>query len=75
MTLDLAEIALRRGDTERVRVLASEYAAWEETAYVQAAGVAIWARTLLAQSEGRHADALAECLRGVARPRSCLGAH
>jgi len=58
--LDLAQIALYRGEMSRVRELASEYAAWEETAYVQAAGTAIWARLLLAQSELRHEDALRE---------------
>ena len=29
--LDLATIALHRGDTERVRELAAEYAAWDDT--------------------------------------------
>ena len=60
MILDLAQIALHRGDLERVRAIASGYAAWEETAYLQAAGVASWARGLLAQAEGRHDDVVHE---------------
>jgi hypothetical protein len=67
--LEVATIALRRGDNERVRELAVEYASWEETANRQAAGVRIWARTLLAQAEARDDDALAECL-GALRDRS-----
>ena len=63
--LQLAEIALWRGDTERARELSVEYASWEETVNVQAAGVRIWARALLAQAEAREQDALAECLGGL----------
>ena len=40
--LDLAQVAIHRGDTERVLELVSEYAAWEESAHVQARGVRIW---------------------------------
>ena len=60
--LDLAQIALYRGETEHVRELAGEFAAWHDTTSFQALGVGVWARVLVAQAEGRHADALAACL-------------
>ncbi len=56
--LELAQIALYRGEPDRVRELVTEYAAWERTAYGQSAGVATLARMLLAQTEGRHEDVL-----------------
>ncbi len=59
--LDLAQMALYRGETERVAGLAAEYASWTETANRQAAAVGIQARVLIAQSEGRHDDALRDC--------------
>jgi tetratricopeptide (TPR) repeat protein len=68
MMLDIAVVALRRGDTEKVRELATEYATWDETAYAQAMGVRSWARTLVAQAENRHDDALAESLDGLRDP-------
>jgi class 3 adenylate cyclase/tetratricopeptide (TPR) repeat protein len=68
MMLDIAVVALRRGDTEKVRELATEYATWDETAYAQAMGVRTWARTLVAQAENRHDDALAESLDGLRDP-------
>ena len=60
--LDLAQMALYRGELERVVGLAAEYASWGESANTQATGVRIWARVLIAQAEGRHDDALSECL-------------
>ena len=66
--LDLALIALRRGDNNRARELAGEFAAWEESTYLQATSVRLWARVLVAQSEERHDDALAECLAGLRGP-------
>jgi tetratricopeptide (TPR) repeat protein len=66
--LELAEVAMRRGDTERVRELVSEYAAWEESTHVQVRGVRMYARVLIAQVDGRHEDAVAECLRGLRDP-------
>jgi len=60
--LDLAQMALYRGEFERVPGLAAEYAAWGETASTQATGVRIWARALIAQAEGRHDDVLSECV-------------
>jgi len=63
--LDLAQMSLYRGELERVVELAAEYASWGETASVAAAGVRIWARVLIAQAEGRHDDALSECLDGL----------
>ena len=63
--LDLAQMALYRGEHERVCELAGEYATWTDTAHVQVHGVGIWARTLVAQAEARHDDALRECLGGL----------
>jgi tetratricopeptide (TPR) repeat protein len=68
MMLVLAQMSLYRGERERVHELAAEYAAWNETANVQATNVRSWARELLAQVEGRHDDALRESI-------SCLGDH
>ena len=68
MMLVLAQMSLYRGESERVHELAAEYAAWNETANVQATNVRSWARELLAQVEGRHDDALRESM-------SCLGDH
>ncbi len=58
----VAEMALYRGELERVSELAAAYAAWGDTENVTAAGVRIWARVLIAQAEGRHDDAMSECL-------------
>ena len=60
--LFVATMALFRGDLERVSELAAGYAAWGDTQNATAAGVRIWARVLIAQAEGRHGDASAECL-------------
>ncbi|HZO48551.1 MAG TPA: AAA family ATPase [Gaiellaceae bacterium] len=60
--LDLATIALHRGELERVRELAGPFTTWADTAHVQVWGVGVWARVLVAQAEGRDADALQECL-------------
>ena len=68
MFLDLAQIALWRGDAQRVREIASDVAAWDETAYVQAASVRQLARILVAQAEARDDDALAECFAGLREP-------
>ena len=68
MFLDLAQIALWRGDAQRVRDIASDIAAWDETAYVQAASVRQLARILVAQAEARDDDALAECFAGLREP-------
>jgi predicted ATPase/class 3 adenylate cyclase len=59
--LDLAQIALFRGETDRVRVLAGDYAGWTDTAHIQVWGIGVWGRVLMAQAEGRHGDALALC--------------
>jgi len=61
--LDLAQMALYRGELERVLELAAPYAAWGETADLQATGVRILAGVQIAQAEHRHDDALSECLR------------
>ncbi len=66
--LDLAQMALYRGEDGRVRELVAEFATWEDSANVQGQGVLIWARTLLAQAEGRHEDALAMCLDALGDP-------
>ena len=68
MMLDLATVALNRGETERAREIASEYAAWEESAHVQVRGVRLWARVIVAQVDGRHDDAVADCIRGLQDP-------
>ncbi|MGI8974585.1 MAG: ATP-binding protein [Gaiella sp.] len=60
-TLDLAWMALHRGENDRVPDLVAEYASWSETANVQATGVRIWAGVLLAYAEGRYGDALRAC--------------
>ena len=61
--LDLAQMALYRGELEQVLELAAPYAAWGETASTQAKGVRSWAYVQIAQAEHRHDDALSECLR------------
>jgi tetratricopeptide (TPR) repeat protein len=68
MRLDLATVAMYRGEIERARELASEYAAWEESPHVQARGVRYWARVIIAQLEGRHEDAVAECIQALRDP-------
>ena len=68
MMLDLAIVALHRGDTERARELAIEYTDWQETAHEQAAGVRIWARVVVAQAEARHEDVLADCVDALNEP-------
>jgi tetratricopeptide (TPR) repeat protein len=62
LTLDLATVALARGEYEQAAAMAREIAAWRETARVQARGAGHWARMLLALAEGRPGDAVAECL-------------
>jgi hypothetical protein len=64
--LDLATIALLRGDNERAAELASPFTSWRDSARVQARGVGVWARSLVATASGRHGDALAECTAGLA---------
>jgi tetratricopeptide (TPR) repeat protein len=59
--MDLATIALRRGENERAAELAGPFASWRDSARVQARGVGVWARSLVATASGRHADALAQC--------------
>ncbi|MFN2471995.1 MAG: AAA family ATPase [Gaiellaceae bacterium] len=66
MQLDLATIALRRGESERAAELAAPFASWRDSARVQDRGVGIWARALVAAIGGRHADALAECTAALA---------
>ncbi len=61
MVLMVAQMALHRGEHERVPELAAGYTAWDDSEYISAAGVAIWARVLIAQAEGRHGDASSEC--------------
>ncbi|RDI73452.1 Adenylate/Guanylate cyclase catalytic domain-containing protein [Gaiella occulta] len=61
MALDLATIALARGERERVIELTRELATWRRMANIQAREVGVWARALLALAEDRSADALAEC--------------
>jgi tetratricopeptide (TPR) repeat protein len=68
MKLDLATVAMYRGEIERARELAAEYAAWEDSPHVQARGVRYWARVIIAQLEGRHEDAVAECFEGLRDP-------
>jgi class 3 adenylate cyclase/tetratricopeptide (TPR) repeat protein len=64
--LDLATIALLRGQSERVAELAAPFTSWGKSARVQARGVGVWARALVAMAEGRYADALAECRSALA---------
>ena len=59
--LDLASMALHRGEVERVSDLVTEYASWTETANVQATGIRIWAGALLPSSEGRYGEVLRAC--------------
>jgi class 3 adenylate cyclase/tetratricopeptide (TPR) repeat protein len=68
MMLDVATVAMHRGETERARELASEYAAWDESAHVQVRGVRLWARVIVAQMDGRHEDAVADCIHGLHDP-------
>ena len=68
MILDLATVAMHRGETERARELVSEYAAWDESAHVQARGVRLWARVILAQLDRRHEDAVADCVQALHDP-------
>jgi predicted ATPase len=64
--LDLAYVALHRGENPRVIELVAEYSNWERDVNLQTRGVGMWARALLAQAEGRHEDALALCLDALA---------
>jgi hypothetical protein len=64
--LDLATIALLRGEYERAAELAAPFTSWRDSARVQARGVGVWARSLVAAASGRHADALAECTAALA---------
>jgi predicted ATPase len=59
--LDMATIALARGDLERAVELAAPFTSWRDNARVQARGVGVWARAIVALAEGRFHDALAEC--------------
>ena len=60
--LFVAQMALHRGEPERVSELAAGYADWGDTENATAAGVRIWARVLIAEAEGRDREAAAECL-------------
>ena len=60
--LDLAQIALYRGNPEEVVALVSEYALWEVSTNVLENGIRIWAGVLLAHAEGRHRDTTQMCL-------------
>ncbi len=60
--LDLASLALLRGESARAVELAFPYTAWGDTARVQSRGVGIWARAIVAAAELRFVDAVAECV-------------
>jgi predicted ATPase len=64
--LELATVALARGENERVVALAGPLTSWRDDARVQARGVGVWARALVALAEGRTGDAAAECLSALA---------
>jgi class 3 adenylate cyclase/predicted ATPase len=66
MQLDLAVLALRRGENERAAELAGPYASWRDSARVQARGVGVWARALVASASGRYAEVVAECAAALA---------
>jgi hypothetical protein len=59
--LELATIALRRGENGRAAELAAPYTSWRESARVQARNIGVWARSLAAMASVRQADAVAEC--------------
>ena len=63
--LDLAQIAFHRGEADRVVELAGDYTGWDDATHVQVRGVGVWARVLVAQAEGRHAEALAACIEAL----------
>ncbi len=63
--LDLATLALLRGESERAVELASPYTAWGDTARVQSRGMGLWARAIVAAAELRFEDAVAECVRAL----------
>jgi class 3 adenylate cyclase/predicted ATPase len=63
--LDLALIALYRGDAGRADDLAREYTSWVDETNIQASEVGVWSCVICAQAEGRHVDVLAQCLDGL----------
>ena len=69
MRLDLATIALLRGEDERAGELAAPFTTWRDSARIQTRGIGVWARALSAMAAGRHADAAAECLDALADPQ------
>jgi tetratricopeptide (TPR) repeat protein len=67
--LDLATIALHRGDVERVRELAAPFTGLAaDTAHIGVWAVGVFARVLVAQAEGRHREALAACADALVDP-------
>jgi hypothetical protein len=64
--LHLATMALFRGEADRAVALAAPFTSWRDSARVHARGVGVWARSLVATADGRHADALAECTAALA---------
>ena len=68
--LDLAQIAFHRGEADRVVELAGDYTGWDDATHVQVRGVGVWARVLVAQAEGRHAEALAACIEALRSERA-----
>jgi class 3 adenylate cyclase/predicted ATPase len=63
--LDIADVALRRGDDERVVELTRPFAVQPESANIQQRHNVVLARLLVATAEGRHGDVVTECLRGL----------
>jgi class 3 adenylate cyclase/tetratricopeptide (TPR) repeat protein len=61
MSLVVAQIALHRGQLERIAGFAAPIAAWPETASWQSYAVSTAARVLVALGEGRTTDAVRAC--------------
>jgi len=66
--MDLAMMALYRGDMDRVLELAGEYVKWVGETHVQARGVGIMAQMLCAQAEGHHSAVLDDSITGLRDP-------
>ena len=64
-SLDIAALALARGERGRVVELVREPATWRDAAHRQVKSAGLYARALLALAEDRYDDALRECLLGL----------
>jgi class 3 adenylate cyclase/tetratricopeptide (TPR) repeat protein len=68
MILDVATIAFHRGDGDLVRELVSEIADWDDSSHVQVRFARLWGQALVAQADGRHADAVRWCVQALNDP-------